>query len=257
MAGRGRPPSPRSAPRSSPARSTRARCASGGGADLLGDPRQQAVDETSAVLGGVLLRELDGLADHHGRRHLRLVRELEAAEPQHGPVHRRHAFDGPVLGVLAEQAVELGLVLLHTAQELLGVRVGRGGQVVQQLVGADRARLALVTEPERALPGLPTRRHYARARYSPVRVSTLRVSPTSMKSGTCTTSPVSIVAGFRAPDTRSPWMPGSVSLTTRSTDAGRSTPSTSPSHIGKMAESPSLRYFTASPSASVDTCIWS
>ena len=42
--------------------------------------------------------------------------------------------------------------------------------------------------------------------------------------GTCTTSPVSSVAGLRAPDTRSPWMPGSVSDTASSTAAGRSRP---------------------------------
>ena len=47
--------------------------------------------------------------------------------------------------------------------------------------------------------------------YSPDRVSTLRRSPTLTNSGTCSTSPVSSVAGLRAPDTRSPWMPGSVS----------------------------------------------
>ena len=34
--------------------------------------------------------------------------------------------------------------------------------------------------------------------YSPVRVSTLMLSPFSMKSGTCTTAPVSRVAGFNA-----------------------------------------------------------
>ena len=57
------------------------------------------------------------------------------------------------------------------------------------------------------------RRGQARARYSPERVSTLIFSPGSTNSGTCTTRPVSSVAGLRAPDTRSPCTPGSVSVT--------------------------------------------
>ena len=44
--------------------------------------------------------------------------------------------------------------------------------------------------------------------YSPVRVSTLMRSPGLTNSGTCSTSPVSRVAGLRAPDTRSPCTPG-------------------------------------------------
>ena len=48
------------------------------------------------------------------------------------------------------------------------------------------------------------RRHYTREEYSPERVSTLTRSPTLMNSGTCTTAPVSIVAGLVAPETRSP-----------------------------------------------------
>ena len=48
-----------------------------------------------------------------------------------------------------------------------------------------------------------------RLRYSPVRVSTLTVSPGSMKSGTWTTRPVSRVAGLVAPELVSPLRPGS------------------------------------------------
>ena len=53
-----------------------------------------------------------------------------------------------------------------------------------------------------------------------MRVSTLTRSPGFTNSGTCTTMPVSSVAGLRAPDTRSPWMPGSVSVIVSSTDGG-------------------------------------
>jgi hypothetical protein len=63
--------------------------------------------------------------------------------------------------------------------------------------------------------------------YSPVRVSTLIRSPGPTNRGTCTTRPVSSVAGLRAPETRSPYTPGSVSAMESSTAAGRSTPTIS------------------------------
>ena len=56
--------------------------------------------------------------------------------------------------------------------------------------------------------------------YSPLRVSTLTRSPGLTNSGTWMTRPVSSVAGLRAPDTRSPCTPGSVSAMVSSTDGG-------------------------------------
>src|SRR5262249_8128016 len=54
--------------------------------------------------------------------------------------------------------------------------------------------------------------------------STLILSPTLTNSGTWTTAPVSSVAGFVTFETVSPLTPGSVSVTSRTTDAGKSTP---------------------------------
>src|SRR6185503_17786967 len=71
--------------------------------------------------------------------------------------------------------------------------------------------------------------HQTRVWYSPVRVSMRIVSPVSTKIGTCTTRPVSVVAGLRAPVCVSPAKPGSVSTTDRSTLTGNSTPMVSPS----------------------------
>ena len=53
--------------------------------------------------------------------------------------------------------------------------------------------------------------------YSPERVSTRTRSPWLMNNGTWITLPVCSVAGLRAPLTRSPWTPGSVSLIVSST----------------------------------------
>src|SRR5207244_4108283 len=88
-----------------------------------------------------------------------------------------------------------------------------------------RLLLSFVEQFEGALASRasPSRSH-ARVMYSPERVSTFRRSPTFTNSGTCTTTPVASVAGLRAPDTRSPWTPGSVLVTVNSTAAGRSTP---------------------------------
>src|SRR5919107_1250260 len=76
-------------------------------------------------------------------------------------------------------------------------------------------------------------------RYSLDRVSTLTRSPTLMKSGTCTTTPVSRVAGLVPPVAVSPLSPGSVSETSRSTCAGGSTLTTSPSAESTLTVPPS------------------
>src|SRR4030095_816003 len=96
----------------------------------------------------------------------------------------------------------------------------------RRLPGARVLGLGVGGRVERPLPGRPPALHlgrlelahagYALVRYSALRVSTLIRSPGLTNSGTCTTSPVSSVAGLRAPDTRSPWMPGSVSDTVSS-----------------------------------------
>src|SRR6202022_4339671 len=116
---------------------------------------------------------------------------------------------------LAEELVELDPVVADAAHQRHRVVVGWRRKLGEEDVGGLALRLQLVAEGQRPLPCLTPRRHarsapYARARYSPVRVSTFTASPGSTNSGTCTTSPVSSVAGFRAPETRSPCPPGSV-----------------------------------------------
>ena len=61
--------------------------------------------------------------------------------------------------------------------------------------------------PTQLSPSLP------RDRYSPVRVSMRRISPSLMNSGTRTMAPVSSFAGFEPPVAVSPRTPGSVSIT--------------------------------------------
>src|SRR3954462_6450820 len=73
---------------------------------LLGDAAEQTVDEATRVLGGVLLRQLDRLADHHCARDLRLPAELVGREAEDGAVDRGHALECPVLGELAQQRVD-------------------------------------------------------------------------------------------------------------------------------------------------------
>jgi glutamate-1-semialdehyde aminotransferase len=54
-------------------------------------------------------------------------------------------------------------------------------------------------------------------------------SPSVMNAGTCTTNPVSSLAGLVTLETVAPLKPGSVSNTVRSTVAGSSTPIALPS----------------------------
>jgi hypothetical protein len=65
--------------------------------------------------------------------------------------------------------------------------------------------------------------------------------------------PVSSVAGFIAPLTRSPFTPGSVAEIASVTAAGSSTPIGVPSKVGTIAVAPSTRYLMASPTTSSGT----
>src|SRR5919201_6908953 len=61
-------------------------------------------------------------------------------------------------------------------------------------------------------------------RYSPVSVFTRTMSPVLTNGGTCTTRPVSSVAGFTCALAVAPLIPGTVSCTFRSTVGGSSMP---------------------------------
>src|SRR5581483_4198283 len=189
---------------------------------------EHAVHEPARLLGRVRLGQLDGLADHGARGDVGAFEQLPRRHAQQGPVDRGHAVDGPRDGVAPDQLVEAR----HTAAHALDLgrreRVWRHGELGEELGRRDPFDLGLVQEAEGALPGLPPRSH-TRVRYSPVRVSTLTRSPVLTNRGTEMTWPVSTVAGLRAPETRSPCTPGSVSVTVSSTAAGRSTPTISPS----------------------------
>ena len=105
------------------------------------------------------------------------------------------------------------------------------------------------------LAGSATLSAFTRSMYSPERVSTLTRSPSSTNSGTCTTAPVSSVAGFRAPVRVSPFAPGSVWLIASTIDAGRSTEIGTPSWVATCASPPSVRNAPRRPSTSPGT--WS
>jgi hypothetical protein len=79
-------------------------------------------------------------------------------------------------------------------------------------------------------------------RYWSVLVSTLTFSPALTKRGTCTTAPVSSVAGLDPPLTVLPFTPGSVEVTSSSTVVGGSTEMTLPFQVTSWTSVPSLRY---------------
>src|SRR6202167_244618 len=70
---------------------------------------------------------------------------------------------------------------------------------------------------------------HARERYAPSAVSTRIFSPSLMKGGTCTTRPVSSLAGLVTEDAVADLRPGSVSTTVISTAWGSSMPTGTPS----------------------------
>src|ERR1700684_510972 len=70
---------------------------------------------------------------------------------------------------------------------------------------------------------------YARDKYAPSDVSTLIFSPSLINGGTCTTSPVSVLAGLVTLEAVALFRPGSVSMTVRITVCGSSMPTAFPS----------------------------
>src|SRR5262245_34204539 len=160
---------------------------------------------------------------HHGRLHLHEVRRQRrlrhwndlrrsgrrALDARSRRGHRaplaHHADAGaPLLDS------QLGEVVLDRELNQLGhggPRRVRRGNLPAGLAGCHGRYRAAATRP----------------RYSPLRVSTLITSPSLRKSGTCTTAPVSSVAGLEPPDAVSPRMPGSVLTICRSRKLGSST----------------------------------
>src|SRR5436190_15367647 len=73
---------------------------------LLRDAAEDAIYEAPGVLGGVALRERNGLVDRHLERHLAAV-ELEDREPEDVPLQRAEPVCGPLVGGLRDAPVEL------------------------------------------------------------------------------------------------------------------------------------------------------
>src|SRR5262249_45114575 len=136
---------------------------------VLGDARQQAVDEPPRVLRGVLLRELDCFVDDDSRRELRFPSELVRADAQQCAVDRGHAVDGPVLRIPREQRVDLVAVLVHASHEHDRVRIRRRRLLVEHLLGAQAASLDLVAESKGSFPCLTPRGHRGSGHVRPAR----------------------------------------------------------------------------------------
>ena len=179
------------------------------------------------VVGREPLGQLDRLVEHHGGRHVGPLEQLEHGEPHHVEVEHRHPRQRPALGPRGDRCVE--------RSRCVGRRRARvPGSARRARSPADRScrpasmpfecasysRYSARSRASDRSSGRCMRRAQTRVMYSPERVSTRILSPVSTNSGTWTTLPVSSVAGLRAPDTRSPCTPGSVSAIVSSTDAG-------------------------------------
>src|SRR5918996_572450 len=153
--------------------------------------------------------------------------ELVDRHPEDRPVQRGHPGDGPSLRALLEEEVDLGEMGLDALHELGRERRHHPSGLSplrQDEAGVGVGQVRLVEDVDRRPAGLATRGHaFTRSMYSPDRVSTFTRSPSPTKSGTCTTTPVSRVAGFSAFVLVSPFVAGFVCVTDRVIEAGRST----------------------------------
>src|SRR5207244_1022088 len=134
------------------------------------DPVEDAVDEAARLLRAELLGDLDRLVDHDLRRHLGGAEDLIDGHTQNVAVHDRHALEDPVLGVLLDHLVDLGLVRLRATDERLGERPRLAGERMARpelLLVRDGIVLALkielVEELESDFPGPPARAHLSGA----------------------------------------------------------------------------------------------
>src|SRR5829696_2564122 len=220
---------------------------------------QHPADEGRRLLAREPPGELDGLVYGHVGRYVLHVEHLVEREAQDRTVHRAHAVHGPPHGDLGEHGVEPFLLFFDAAREIDGVLLQMPPVLPPALHrGVERALVdvALVQVQERLLAGRPAAQvalPQTLVRYSLERVSTRTRSPTLTKSGTCTTTPVSSVAGLLPPVAVSPLRPGSVSATSRSTCAGGSTLTTSPSAESTLTVPFGTMYPSASPTASRET----
>src|SRR6201995_63315 len=113
---------------------------------------EDAVDERGRPRAAEALGGLDRLIDRPLGRDRLVAGEdlrtehLEQRPPQDRPLHRRDPLQRPVLGVAADELVELGLVLAC----LLSEGEGEGGDVTGQRVAQGTAeQVALVQRPDR------------------------------------------------------------------------------------------------------------
>src|SRR5829696_388079 len=230
---------------------------------LYFSPPQDSPHKRRRLLAGETPGELDGLVHRDLRGDVVHVEHLVEREAQDRTVHSAHAVHRPPYRDFGEQCVDLFLFLLDAAGELDRVLLEVPPVLAPALHGrAERmiVYVALVQGQERLPAGRPAAQgplqstaRQTLVRYSLERVSTLTWSPTLTKSGTCTTTPVSRVAGLVPPVAVSPLRPGSVSETPRSTWAGGSTLTTSPSAESTETVPPSTMYHAASPTTPVGT----
>ena len=176
-------------------------------AHLGGDRRQDTVHEPPAVVGREPLGQLDGLVDDDRERDVGACHQLVGGQPHHAQIDHGHPPEWPVAGLVGDRRVDLGEVRGDPDHQVGGHRIGVDHLQIDRGRRVDALGLGLVQQVERPLAGVRTcvwSVHQTRVMYSPVRVSTLTLSPVSTNSGTCRTLPVSSVACLRAPDTRSP-----------------------------------------------------
>src|SRR5438132_2348652 len=91
---------------------------------LAQDSVQDAVDKGARLLVTEHLYDLDGLIERDASRNVRPVQEFIDRHAQDGPIGNRHPVNGPVLGVAAEQAVQLSRMGDDPVGEVFGKSLG-------------------------------------------------------------------------------------------------------------------------------------
>jgi hypothetical protein len=97
--------------------------------DLVLDSVQNAIDETSGVLGSISLPEVNRFIDGDLRRNLFTVKELIEGHTEDRSVDHVDTIYSPILGILLDKSIQLCEVLQDaqdkTLQKIIGFSIGQ------------------------------------------------------------------------------------------------------------------------------------
>ena len=93
--------------------------------NLVSDPIQDAVDETSGLLRPIFFPEFNRLIQRHFWRDIFTIKKLEDGHAEDVSIDEIHAVQAPVFRILTDELVDLLTVFLDAMNNPFGERIVR------------------------------------------------------------------------------------------------------------------------------------